>query len=151
MDNDVLCGAKTREDTPCKVKALNNGRCHLHGGKSTGPRDQRGNQNARKHGIYSRTITKEEQDILSLIKLGSVDDELAVSRLQLRRALIHQEEHGFNTATHLAVDRLLGRIGSLERVKRDISQGENEVDPVRLAKEFHEAIVEIEEMCAQQF
>ena len=37
------CNAKTRSGTPCK-RAGNtiNGRCHLHGGKSTGPRTEEG-------------------------------------------------------------------------------------------------------------
>ena len=146
MNGEALCGAKTREGTTCKLKPLSNGRCRLHGGNSTGPRDQRGNQNARKHGIYSKTTTKEEESALDLMKLGALDDELAVARLQLRRALIHQLDHGFNTATHLAVDRLLGRIGSLERVRLEIERNGTQVDPVELAKEFHEAILEIEEM-----
>jgi len=34
----LTCGAKTRAGTPCKQKGLHsNGRCHLHGGLSTGP------------------------------------------------------------------------------------------------------------------
>ena len=34
----MTCGAKTRAGTPCKQKGLyENGRCHLHGGLSTGP------------------------------------------------------------------------------------------------------------------
>jgi hypothetical protein len=32
------CGAKTRKGTPCRCKAMRNGRCRLHGGCSTGPR-----------------------------------------------------------------------------------------------------------------
>ncbi len=36
------CGAKTRKGTPCQCKALANGRCKLHGGKSTGPRTPEG-------------------------------------------------------------------------------------------------------------
>lgn len=32
-----LCGARTRRGTPCRAKALTNGRCRLHGGRSTGP------------------------------------------------------------------------------------------------------------------
>lgn len=36
------CGAKTRRGTPCQCKALANGRCKLHGGKSTGPRTPEG-------------------------------------------------------------------------------------------------------------
>ena len=36
------CGAKTRRGTSCQCKALSNGRCKLHGGKSTGPRTEEG-------------------------------------------------------------------------------------------------------------
>ncbi len=36
------CGAKTRRRTPCKRKALRNGRCPNHGGMSTGPRTLEG-------------------------------------------------------------------------------------------------------------
>lgn len=47
-----ICGAKTRMGTPCKAppvwniavdKAIN-GRCKLHGGKSTGPRTEAGRE-----------------------------------------------------------------------------------------------------------
>lgn len=37
-----MCEAKTRRGTPCRCKALPNGRCKLHGGKSTGPRTLEG-------------------------------------------------------------------------------------------------------------
>ena len=37
------CGAKTRRGTACQRAAYkHNGRCALHGGRSTGPRTQRG-------------------------------------------------------------------------------------------------------------
>ena len=37
------CGAKTRKDTPCQRPAYKrNGRCSLHGGKSTGPKTEDG-------------------------------------------------------------------------------------------------------------
>lgn len=36
------CGAKTRRGTPCRCRALQNGRCRLHGGKSTGPKSADG-------------------------------------------------------------------------------------------------------------
>ena len=39
----ALCRAKTRSGTPCKrVGDPINGRCRLHGGKSTGPRTEEG-------------------------------------------------------------------------------------------------------------
>ena len=51
------CGAKTRTGTPCKAPAMANGRCRLHGGKSTGPRTPEGLAKSKranwKHGFYS--------------------------------------------------------------------------------------------------
>lgn len=38
----------------------------MHGGKSTGPIDQTGNQNARKHGVWSRLLTEEDREFLAL-------------------------------------------------------------------------------------
>ena len=39
----TICGAKTRAGTPCKQRGIyDNGRCHLHGGLSTGPRTEAG-------------------------------------------------------------------------------------------------------------
>lgn len=42
----VQCGAKTRRGTPCRCKALPNGRCKFHGGMSTGPRTEDGMRRA---------------------------------------------------------------------------------------------------------
>src|SRR6185312_13233256 len=36
------CGARTRQGCPCKGPAMRNGRCRMHGGKSTGPRTAEG-------------------------------------------------------------------------------------------------------------
>jgi len=36
------CGARTRSGGSCGCKALENGRCRLHGGLSTGPKTERG-------------------------------------------------------------------------------------------------------------
>lgn len=51
------CGAKTRKGTPCRAPAMANGRCRMHGGKSTGPRTPEGLKRSRKanwkHGYYS--------------------------------------------------------------------------------------------------
>ncbi len=52
------CGAKTRHGTPCRTAAMPNGRCRMHGGKSTGPRTPEGLERLRaartKHGGRSR-------------------------------------------------------------------------------------------------
>ena len=53
------CGAKTRDSggSFCQQPAMPNGRCRLHGGKSTGPRTAIGLERSRranwKHGYYS--------------------------------------------------------------------------------------------------
>jgi len=51
------CGAKTRRGTPCQAPAMANGRCRMHGGKSTGPRTPEGLERLRqaktKHGYYA--------------------------------------------------------------------------------------------------
>jgi hypothetical protein len=41
------CGAKTRAGCPCRQPAMQNGRCRLHGGKSTGARTAEGRRRAR--------------------------------------------------------------------------------------------------------
>lgn len=43
------CGARTRKGTYCRTIPMSNGRCRMHGGKSTGPKDiekLKGNKNA---------------------------------------------------------------------------------------------------------
>jgi uncharacterized protein YjcR len=47
------CGAHSRRTgNPCLAPAMANGRCRMHGGKATGA--PKGNQNALKHGNYSK-------------------------------------------------------------------------------------------------
>ena len=50
------CGAKTRNGSPCRSPAMPNGRCRMHGGRSTGPRTPEGLERVRaartKHGNY---------------------------------------------------------------------------------------------------
>ncbi len=66
------CGAKNRAGCPCRAPAMPNGRCRLHGGKSTGPRTpegiarraaantKHGRQSApdRAQQLYLRTLTQ---------------------------------------------------------------------------------------------
>jgi hypothetical protein len=66
------CGARTRARHPCRSPAMKNGRCRMHGGKSTGPRTQQGLERMRrartKHGHYSaegKAFTRSIQDLLA--------------------------------------------------------------------------------------
>ncbi|UCE07914.1 MAG: hypothetical protein JSW07_07750 [bacterium] len=60
------CRAKTRSGKPCRNWAMPNGRCRMHGGKSPGP--PLGNQNALRHGRYTRQAIAERSRIRNLIK-----------------------------------------------------------------------------------
>lgn len=84
------CGAKTRSSgEPCKRHAMaGSTRCKLHGGAAA--KANKGNQSARKHGIYSDAIDAAEAELWSQITVGSLDDEIRIAKLQLRRALIAQ-------------------------------------------------------------
>ncbi|NMX62826.1 hypothetical protein HBO05_14320 [Pseudomonas sp. WS 5079] len=148
----ALCGASKRGNgEPCKRHAIpGSSRCKLHGGKSSGPKEQRGNKNAAKPGsIYSRFLTDEENDMLAGIELGRVDDELRLTRVRLMRALARENEFGntlevesekeepilvggketsltsITTTSKVRdysslIDRLTARVESLERTKEDL-------------------------------
>ena len=64
-----LCGAKARqrENKPCRQPAMKNGRCRLHGSKSTGPKTLEGKivstHANHKHGLYSADAIREKKDI----------------------------------------------------------------------------------------
>jgi hypothetical protein len=70
--NAPRCGAKTRQGTPCRAPAMANGRCRMHGGKSTGPRTEAGLARSRKarwkHGHCSaeaKALRKEVKELLA--------------------------------------------------------------------------------------
>ena len=61
------CGAKTRNGGKCKNWAMKNGRCRMHGGKSTGapPEKMRKNKNSFKHGLFAKYLPKETLEIVN--------------------------------------------------------------------------------------
>lgn len=91
------CGAKTRSGEPCKNWAMPNGRCRMHGGKSTGPRQpekMRKNKNAVKTGEYETiwldTLDTEERELYNLINtdvLKQIEEELRLITIRERRML----------------------------------------------------------------
>lgn len=83
------CGAKTRSGKPCKNGAMDNGRCRMHGGKSTGapPEKMKSNQNSKKHGFFSKYIPQETLELM-----GMLDDknpaDLIWDQIQIQYAAI---------------------------------------------------------------
>jgi len=66
------CGAKTRRGTPCQAPAMKNGRCRLHGGKSTGPKTPEGIERIRlahiKHGEYTKEAIASRKEFNALLR-----------------------------------------------------------------------------------
>ena len=51
----LSCGAQTRAGTPCKRRDLYpNGRCHLHGGPSSGPKSDEGKARSAMNGLLPK-------------------------------------------------------------------------------------------------
>jgi hypothetical protein len=66
------CGARSkRTGLPCRAAAMPNGRCRVHGGKSTGPRTPEGLERSRranwKHGHFSREAKAERSRVRAAI------------------------------------------------------------------------------------
>lgn len=164
----MRCGAKTRSGAPCKSRAMPNGRCRMHGG--TASKTHKGNQNARTHGIYSNVLTDQEKALWIEVELGKVDDELRLCRIRLVRALEAEkeatglelevrtekpmmvggvpvtdedpvEERTYRRRDYPAIiDKLMGRIESLERTRQELSKGAGSPD---VAKALADAIASL--------
>ena len=67
MTSSPRCGAKTRRGTPCQAPAVSGKmRCRMHGG-AKGSGAPKGNQNALKHGLYTReslVLNKHIRDLM---------------------------------------------------------------------------------------
>ena len=68
----LRCGAKTRTGGSCRAPALRGKRrCRMHGG-APGSGAQKGNRNARRHGLFTREAIAERKQIQALLgKRGS--------------------------------------------------------------------------------
>jgi transposase-like protein len=94
-----ICGAKAKQTGgPCRRPAgwgtshPGTGKCKLHGGCSTGPKDATGNKNARTHGVYETIIrdrlTESEKAVFDAISDDSnMSQEIRILRFKLLRLL----------------------------------------------------------------
>lgn len=80
------CGATKRDGGVCSAPAMPNGRCRIHGGKSTGP-----NNPYVTHGLYRRRLDEEERQVYdALVADPHYDDmtkEIAMLRIMIDRCL----------------------------------------------------------------
>ena len=68
MLKSLRCGAKTRRGTPCQSPAVSGKRrCRMHGG-APGSGAPRGNQNALKHGLYTKEAMKDRRALREIMR-----------------------------------------------------------------------------------
>ncbi len=82
------CGAKTRRGTPCQRPAnKRNGRCRLHGGRSTGPKSAEGRAKIAttnlRHGEFTQAMIARRKEDAKVAK--GLRDRLRVIEENLRR------------------------------------------------------------------
>ena len=88
QDTPNTCGAQTRAGTPCAHPPMRGKkRCHLHGGKSTGPKEPHrpyGEQRHLKHGLYADHFDPVEPGIavFSAVLVSSFVTRRIVSPIQ---------------------------------------------------------------------
>ena len=88
------CGAKgKRSGLPCQGPAMPNGRCRLHGGKSTGAKTPEGLERIRqakwKHGERSKAALEEIRDVrkaLKMLKLEKKGEPVDIEFLGIRHS-----------------------------------------------------------------
>lgn len=92
------CTATTAKGNPCRAYAMH-GRdlCSSHAKANKGAGAPIGNQNAQKHGFYRSVLTAEEiADLVTHAQNETIDDEIAITRVLLRR-LMNQLQVGDST------------------------------------------------------
>jgi hypothetical protein len=105
------CGAITQSGKQCKAWAIKDSDpplCAVHAQRNVGAGAKPGNKNALKHGFYSSAMTAEERELLEESAQGmTLEDELALMRLSLRRLLKYARDEELPAEAYLQVMKLL--------------------------------------------
>lgn len=151
----TVCGAKTRDGTPCqRAPVAGRNRCRLHGGATP-----KGGKGRVIHGLYKRTLSEDEQLLWNEIQIGNLDEEIRFAKVMLNRAIELNAEiraapndlknmagfelseiskstnpgsrNGTNVTskrpdTVALIDRFMGRIANLEKTRAELIAAQGE-------------------------
>lgn len=132
------CNAKTRSGCKCRNPAMLNGKCRLHGGKSTGP--SKGSQNHKTPGsIYSKFITEEEQEVVDSAELDSLDYEIKLYRARLYRLL--KEEQAYKDELELRSRTTQTPVVGGMPITPDDGEAEELIETKQYAKRDYHALI----------
>lgn len=147
------CGAKTRDGDPCKNWAMPNGRCRMHGGKSTGPRPENRGKSGLKHGATIRRILNDKElahfksirrqlrkDYPNLPPAGEKTmNDLCLCIVRINRLLSHDGEVNASTFSSLE-SKIRKHLRSLETgdyaVGMPVAKRSHSDDPSKFAARF---------------
>ncbi len=119
------CGAKTRGGKPCKAKAMENGRCRIHGGKSLRGMDHP-NFKTGAHSIYRDYLPNAIKGKVAAFE--NADPLDLTHELALTRALLAEFVSRFETTPLDAisisimsdlVDRINKTVATISKIKND--------------------------------
>src|SRR5699024_12421082 len=143
QDHASRGGAKTRRGEPCKNYAMANGRCRMHGGKSTGPKDQRNNKNAVTTGeyesIWTDTLDEEEKVLyykVNLDRLIQVNEDIRLTDIRLRRMMLRIKE--LQNKEYITISRKKGIENGIDT---DVGEAEN---PLIQIQNIEDAITRVQ-------
>src|ERR1035438_1829524 len=95
LSKALRCGARTRRGTSCQGPAMQNGRCRMHGGTSTGPRTPQGLERCRsanwKHGRYSATAIEQNREVRKMLR------QMREDHLRLLEEMRSEEQLGLRS------------------------------------------------------
>lgn len=119
----IRCSSTTKSGEQCQAFAVRGSeppRCSAHLGRNVGAGAPVGNQNRRTHGFYGRYYSAEEMEALSGDVEDSLDGEIGVVRVALRRSLRVLEDDGADPALVVALVPLVYAGGrTVARLLRD--------------------------------
>ncbi len=141
------CGARSkRYNRPCRQPAMANGRCRMHGGKSTGPKDKSkhyGNKNALKTGARERiwfdTLEPEELALVDQISTDvheNIDEEIILYTIRIRRMLRR-------------INELKQANQGLVLTEIELEQGEDGESMIDKTKEKYQNNIELIQRCEE--
>lgn len=162
------CGAKKKSGGICGLFSgwgtahVGSGKCKLHGGASTGPKDLSNNKNAVKHGVYETLIREhlpeDEREAFDRVSVDSdLEAELRVNRFKMLRLMGEVEQNlvaGFDVkrikADDLAkIDAIVKLSDNIRKLVKDM-QGDVDTETSKMVDSFMSGVQTVREMAAER-
>ncbi|MCS1350286.1 HGGxSTG domain-containing protein [Mechercharimyces sp. CAU 1602] len=156
------CGAKTRSGNPCKNNAMANGRCRMHGGKSTGapPEKMKRNKKVFATGEFERIFIDElndsEKELYSIAPkadyLRQIDHALGVlyvKELGMSRRLKQYREDQMVTITQRTLEESYIHRETSKKVIRNQEEEIGQQRAEELIQRQEEALFRLQERKAK--